>query len=96
MNIPSSFQMAGHKITVRMVAGLCRNHGCVGMCVYEQNEIMLDPDGAQSRIEHAFLHEVAHMVHHVLGENEKAEDERYMDSLSAMLHQFLVTQDGSV
>ena len=105
MQIPSSFKLLGHTITVEEELTGMYEKGRYGCSGFETKFIRITPKGPQhpvteTSIEHTFLHE---LVHHILYYSDLAADvksgarlcdqEAFVDLFAGLLHQALTTME---
>lgn len=96
MKIPKTFQLAGHTFEVVCSNELMNREGNLGEAQYNLNRIVVHTGGVPKSVaEQTFCHELFHMIFHVLGETEARSNEKLVDNLGTMLHQFLNTQKGN-
>lgn len=61
MALPTSLRFGGQRYTVKLQDDLKRKHrDLLGLCVYEKNEILLDPDQGLDSLKSTLLHEALH------------------------------------
>lgn len=97
MKIPKTFQLGGHTWQVNATNELVPSSGHLGETVFNQSRIDLHVGGVpKNTVEQTFCHELFHAIFHVLGEDEAKSNEKLVDNLGTMLHQFLNTQKGKV
>jgi len=99
VKIPTSFKLLGHKYTVAYDPGLLDREGCSGLAVYQTHQILLAPPNANRCIERVcqtFWHEVAHHMMERMGCDDLRADEKFIDMLSSLLHQVIVTAEGEL
>lgn len=83
--LPASFELAGICWSVKVIPGLPD----LGQCLRDSAEIHIRA-GLQPQIAAAtFCHELVHALLYTTGKTDH--DEREVDQLGALLHQFLVT-----
>lgn len=92
MEIPTSFQLMGHRWTVIHVLGMIRDPGdgdeCRGLCQFDELTIQVNIAQPESMVMHTFMHEVMHAVFWALGRSEVS-DENMVDSIGGALAQVL-------
>lgn len=93
IKIPKSFQLFGRTIDVKQVDTLFEETGWVGEANYRSQTVRLQKSGknfnlSEDMIEHTFFHELVHHILHSLGEIELSENERFVDTFGALLHQY--------
>ena len=98
MKIPKRFKVHGHTYTVKSSELLNDNTDAVGSLNYRKHEIILQKnnDGFQrpnSEIEHAFLHELTHLILDQMCEHEMKKDEKFVEVFSSLLHQAITTME---
>lgn len=87
MNIPKTFQLAGVSWTVEQVKGM----EDLGLCERDKALIILRKDLPREQKELTFFHELFHAIKYTQGDGGP-HDEKEIDSLAYMLHQFLKTR----
>jgi len=89
--IPQSFQLMGHKITVKVIPkARWRRKSCVGVWIPDKLRIELLDDGEASVVQHTFCHELTHAMLDMIS-HELSRDEQFVDQLGALLQQALTT-----
>jgi Zn-dependent peptidase ImmA (M78 family) len=91
--IPEEFYIAGQKWVVKYTDDLLVADDEYGSCNVVTNTIILDgskciPD---SRREATFIHELLHAILNEMGHVELFKDEQFIDTLSTLIHQALIT-----
>lgn len=83
----------GRTITVKFIedAPVTDYHG---LCLPDNNSILIGMATPRTKQEHIYLHELTHLIFHMLGEKDLYENERIIDSFSGLLHQALTTEKG--
>lgn len=99
-DIPASFWLHGQQFHVSMVPDLIETKDCVGEALYRCNAIRLQSHTVSvnrpvSHIEVTFLHELMHCIFEALGEDELRQNALLVNGIALLLHQALVTADGS-
>lgn len=95
MNIPDSFQLGAHTITVLKNVKLA--DGTYGEWFEATKTIKLRPikkAWGPHFADQVFLHEVAHAVLEFIGRKELSEDEGFVDSISEAVLQIILTMKG--
>jgi len=100
MNIPTSFQLLGQTITVRVQPDLSYDADATGQARYRSNEIVLQKSTPgwqmpRGKLEQVYLHEVVHHILYQMG-HKLFDDEKFVDLFASMLHQVLITQKGTL
>lgn len=101
MKIPKQFKLFGQTITVEYTNKLVTDNDSVGHAVYRENKIILQKatEGiprAKEMIEQTFFHELFHLVFNFIGESELRDNEKLIDVISALFHQFICTSEGEL
>lgn len=101
MNIPQSFDLLGHKITIKSVENLQCDEGKIGSYHPLRHEICLQPSHkggfiSRTEIEQTFFHELVHAILISMGETELNANEKFVDMFAGLLHQSISTQRGTV
>jgi len=101
MKIPETFSIFGKTVTVRCDEQALVVESDAGHAGYRNETIVLLPAENMDRFsrqsrEQTFCHEVVHHWMHALNLDDLRNDERTVDNLGSLLHQFLVTQTGEV
>ena len=96
MKIPKSFQLHGRSIQVAYDPDLVFKNDLAGCAAYREDRIYLQPSTkghsvTQKSIEQTFCHELAHWLLHMAGEHELNSNEKFIDVLSGLLHQYFTT-----
>lgn len=95
LKIPKTVTMMGHTITIKRRRTLVKRKKALGLAHFDANLIELQTPirGVydETGIEHALIHELIHFALHYLGHEELNEDEKFVDTLAALIHQALVT-----
>lgn len=101
-DIPESFEMLGATITVRFIQEPPMEEvGNVGVHDIWRNQIRLyhkcrGGELSRASVEQTFFHEMFHGQLRAAGYAKLAEDEEFVDRVSAVMHQNFVTMEGSV
>jgi hypothetical protein len=92
--IPTSFQLLGHTITVRVISRSKWRHGknVVGMWMPDKLRIDLLSDPIETQLQATFCHELTHAMLDMMN-HELSHDEVFVDNLGALLMQALITFD---
>jgi Zn-dependent peptidase ImmA (M78 family) len=93
--IPASFELGGHEISVTRSDTLIEDAEAYGICIPTQQKIIIqNPNNAVNKqfLLQTFWHEFVHMAMHQMGEHELCSNERFVDGLGHMLHQFHKTK----
>lgn len=93
MKIPNNFKLFNHKITVKNYDHLIRDTTHCGESRYNWKEIVLDNNGLRTFKEQTFLHEVVHMILDHMNEGQLSQDEKFVNTFSELLYQFLETSE---
>ena len=101
MKIPKKLKLFGQTINVEFVDNLINDRDAVGLAIYRENKILLQKnvDGTKitkEMMEQTFIHEVTHFIIYLMGENELQNNEKFIDILSSLFHQFLITSEGEL
>lgn len=68
----------------------------LGFCSKDESRIYLKPGQSVESTMHTFLHELGHAIIHLMGwEFTEEDEERFVDLLGGMLHQFLKSKKGN-
>ena len=99
MRIPKSFKLMGHTFMVMVDEKILVDESLQGQADYRAKTItVLPPDNHygynRSSIEQTFCHELFHHLFETLSLTEMQNDEKLIDNLGSLLHQFLSTQRG--
>jgi hypothetical protein len=91
-------ELYGQTIEVKYCDGLVQDNDNVGEARYRKNQIMIQRSCDRVRIkkeqmEHTFLHELVHWYFYSLGEEELRKNEKLMDTLAGLIHQFYQTAE---
>lgn len=89
--IPQSFQLMGHKITVKVIPkARWKKKSCVGMWLPDKLRIEILDAGELTFVQHVFCHELTHAMLDMMS-HEMSRDEQFVDQLGALLQQALTT-----
>ena len=96
MKIPKSYKLFGHTVKIKKCKNLINEHEAIGRYIYLTNTIELQTktkitDITESQIGHTFCHEVIHSWLTALNEHELNANEKFVDQMGGLLHQFLVS-----
>lgn len=96
VNIPSSFEILGNKITIVFNDPTLAQNGELGLCDFNHNRILISTNHKGQKIpddvsKHTYWHEVAHAMLHHMGETELRDNEKFVDLLGGMIYQVLKT-----
>lgn len=103
IKIPDEFDILGFRIYVKKVPDVyhipdvdVQTKDTIGAYLDSQKTIYLVTNGqSKQTIEHTFFHELGHCIMEHIGREDLDEDEAFLDSLGACLHQFLKTTKQS-
>lgn len=91
MKIPRRFTLLGTEFTVTIVpAEKWDESDAVAYCIPETATVKIKRN-QQQMMEHAYLHELMHLIVHAIGNEELYKDEAFIDMVSGLIHQALVT-----
>lgn len=102
MKIPKRFKIMGHTVEVVTDSNFCTANSCMGCTWDSQNKIVLSDkilsDNEykaipKSRKEHTYLHEVVHNILSSMNEQDLNNNEKFVDTFAALLHQVLTTSE---
>ena len=101
MKIPKQFKLLGTIIKVRNKDKLTFDSDAWGLSVFRENKIILQKPTKINPIkeelrEQTFCHELVHMIFHKAGEEELCANEKLVNLLGSLLHQFLKTKKGEL
>jgi hypothetical protein len=98
MRIPKSFQLFGTTIKVELKDGLIELDDAKGWAKYREGKILIQnpktsktPRFKAEKGTETFVHEVVHWILHMIGEDKKNDDERFVKLFGQALHQVLKT-----
>ena len=89
--------MGDHTVTISWEDDLIEDIEACGLCCPTLQIIKLQtPNKIVNKhyITQTFYHELVHYALHQMGEMDLYSDERFVDGLSHMLHQFHMTREG--
>ena len=90
--IPRSFQLAGHKVTVKIVPEKdWSDDETVGFWNSENLTISVPMGLDDQRTQQVFCHELVHAILHTMGENRLNGNEKFVDLFASLLHQVWVS-----
>jgi len=92
------FKLHGQTIKIEYDPKLSDTDDVTGLSIYRENKIKLLPKSeGNSRtgdsIEATFYHELIHFIMYFAGEDELRINEKFIDIVSGLLHQALVTME---
>lgn len=92
---PCRFNLLGQEITVEYSASLMDKEDAKGIALYRENKIVLQNDTpgifrSEDQVMAIFYHEMVHWILHMMND-EKRDDEKFVDLFSGFLHQALST-----
>lgn len=102
MKIPKRFKIMGHTVEVITDSDFCIANNCMGVTWDSQNKIVLSDKIVsdseykaipKSKKEQTYLHEVVHNILSAMNESELNNNEKFVDTFSALLHQVLTTSE---
>lgn len=101
MRIPLSYESMGRTVRTKFRKKMSHEDGFVGKAVHQENVIYLQPTSECSPIpreslESYYCHEVMHGMFASIGRADLSRDEAFIDQVSGLLHQFLVTSEGEL
>ncbi len=96
--IPVSFELLGHEITVEWNSRLFLEESSSGLGYPPQHRIVLQPDcegiyRPDSGIEETFIHELVHHILYQAGYSDLCDNEKFVTVFSGLLHQALTTME---
>lgn len=97
MKIPRQFELLGHTITVEYDQQLLHKDNCLGLAVYRDNKIILQPSTDDNPLpkEKAlsyFCHELMHFLLFFAEQDDLRQDEKAVNLMGNLLMQFLKTK----
>lgn len=96
MSIPTSFQLVNRKYTVEVLPKeVAEDLGRHGDCNRSKAVIRVELDYPDNS-EHTFYHELAHALLYATTKPKLSEKEDFVDSLGAVIHQFMKTKKGKL
>lgn len=97
MRIPTSFKLINRTYKIRpMREDVSNASKAIGHCHYDNADIEVKLDGKQELIEHTFYHELTHALLHASTKPKLAKDEKFVDHLAALIHQYEQTKKGEL
>lgn len=98
LEIPQEFNLAGHTYKVELKKDILTVESEYGSLNEVTHVMQLQSPGPVpvSRVESTFLHELLHAIFYELGERELDKNERFIDSVSNLLHQALTSGKGNI
>jgi len=95
MRIPTKFHLANRTFRVKWGEDeYMEAHGADGLMKLDKGLVLLRQGMSTEYTEHVFYHELAHAILEILGYDEDSDDERKVDQIGGILHQFLRTRKG--
>ena len=102
--IPERFSLMNRDYTVRrgskaeedVAVQMAENDGgrLMGLCDFDEAEVILMQHNNRESFEHTYFHELAHALMEAIGQPDLAKDEALVDTLGAALHQYEKTKAG--
>lgn len=101
MTIPRNFYLFGKMFSVKLVENLVHRTDAQGQANYREAIIELQSDTPGNpmptcAMEKTFCHELIHMMLHELHEWDLRDNEKFVDTMAGLLHQFLESKVGDV
>lgn len=93
-DVPTSFNLFGHKIKVVWRNDLVETESALGRALLSRNLIELQTPGKHcdaSNCRQTFWHEVSHFFTYYLGYDDLTENEQFVDQLGQSLNQIFVS-----
>ena len=104
MKIPKKFKLYGQEINIKFNKSI--NDKCMGKAIYTENTIELATNiKSKSLLEQTYIHELLHFVilhsklinsYELTNGKKVHEDEVFIDNVASLLHQALVSSEGSL
>ena len=96
--IPKRFMLMGQMIEVEWDELLHHNEDSLGMAVYSENKVLLQPSikgqpTVKDQMEEVFLHELFHWVFKLLGRRDLRTDETLVEQIANLVHQAYKTAE---
>lgn len=99
MRIPTSFKLINRSWSVvempQETADTANIHGC---CARDQARIAIHIDEGlpEESVDHTYLHELVHALLYATTKPKLSDNEEFVDSLAAALHQYEQTKKGNL
>jgi len=98
MVIPREFKLFNQTIKVKYSRTLLDKKQAYGLWEFSKNKITLQQSTRKyklttEQLDQTFLHEVTHACLDHLGYTELSEDEKFVNSFSNLIHQFITTNE---
>jgi len=93
MKIPSQFSLMSQDIQVKFISDLHLKQQALGQSLFNEGLILIQkntkayPMSKDQQLQ-TFFHELFHFILYALNEHDKNTDERFVDLVGSMLHQF--------
>ena len=95
--IPKSFTLVNRTYQVKPYpAGLAAELKRTGDCDKDTAQIRIDTSNCQDLQDHTFYHELVHAMLYASTKPKLSTNEDFVDSLGALLHQFMQTKKGQL
>lgn len=94
LQIPQSFKVFGRTVYVQKSTDLALSDQALGISYSHRCRIILQAPSAvhcDEEVEQTFCHELVHTILDQIGEEEKSQDEKWVDLFGKALHQVLTT-----
>jgi hypothetical protein len=90
MKIPDKIFIAGKEVKIEFNNNRCKEENYNGICLYDEEKIILDDKCSMQKKEEVFLHEIIHYINAVLNKNETEIDkESYIKPFGELLYQVI-------
>ncbi len=94
ITIPKTFKLFNQTIKVIFKRNLIDKEECFGYWDYKKNTIFLQKSTRKhilnkEQIEQTFIHEACHSFLDLMGEHKLSENEKFVSTLSNLIHQFI-------
>jgi hypothetical protein len=98
VSIPTSFHLVNRTYIVEELSSeVASDCNMVGDCNREKARVRVQLDGSSDdNSEHTFYHELAHALLWATTKPKLSSDEAFVDSLGALLHQYMQTKKGTL
>lgn len=93
--IPNEIKLFNQTVKVILKSDLIDKHEAFGMWDYKTNKIYLQKSTRKykltnEQISSTLIHEICHAILDLMGESKLSENEKFISSLSNLIHQFIV------
>jgi len=93
VRIPQQFDLMSQTIQVKFIPDLHLKQQALGQSLFNEGLILIQKNTkaypmTKEQQEQTFFHELFHFILYALNEHEKNSDEKFVDMVGSLLHQF--------